>query len=153
PASRSLLDRDAPAILAGVLEAHAHRARPGNVTQALRPLHREDTARPGQLLEAELPLVAVAAQPIEVGVVEAEATVVAGQQHERGTRYLVVGDAEAAGETADERRLPRPQLAGEQHHFPAREGRGEAGREFRGLGFARRQVVADVRPPASGWAS
>ncbi len=109
----------------------AARRRPrGRDAPARAPLHgtsrsrsAHSTARtprgPGSSSRPSSPLVAVAAKPVEVGVVQGQAPRVRGEQDEGRARDLVGVGPEAAGQAAHERGLPRPELAGEQDHLAA----------------------------------
>src|SRR5439155_18458158 len=106
-----------------------------------------------QLLEAELEIVAVPAQSVEVGVVEDEPAGVGGEQDEGRARHLFRIDPQATREAAHERGLARPQLPREQDDLAPSEALPERGREGHRLRLAARHVLADGRPPTARIAS
>jgi hypothetical protein len=100
---------------------------PGRLAKPLRPLDGEDAPATRQLLEAELALVAVAAQPVEVGVVERQPAGIGGQQDEGRARDLLGVGAEPAREPAHEGGLAGAELSGQQHDLAALEAAGQLG--------------------------
>ena len=121
---------------------------PGCLPQALRPFDRQHTRRTRQLLEPQLALVAVAAQPVEVGVVEHQPPGVGGEQHEGRARHLLGVGTQSARQTAHEGGLARAELARQQHDLAALEASGQLAGHGGRLGLAVAQELADGPPPA-----